>query len=392
MRRRSLFIYLLLAVCLAGVGLWAAVRARVTARNSFGTYRTSWSPKLAADYLDHREAWWQYWPAAQRDHGTVCISCHTVVPYAMMRSSLGQKLHEPAMPVPEKVLIANVEKRVNNWSEMVPFYSDAVDGPGKTAESHSTEAVLNAVILANYDAQNGLLGPITRTALDEAWALQEKTGESAGGWQWQNFQLAPWESSESAYQGAALLMLAVQTAPGGYAGEPQIQEYMERLQEYLRNHYAAQPLVNQLYVLWLSPKVSGLLTKNERKILLDALQSNQRSDGGWTLSSLDPQRRPDGDRWKRLKEQLIDLATPVESDGYATAIVVMALEESGTSRQDNMLKHGLEWLERHQGSDGSWRSNSLNARRDPQSDIGRFMSDAATAYAVMALENGQRIQ
>ncbi len=296
------------------------------------------------------------------------------------------------MPAPEKILIDNVEKRVNNWSEMVPFYSDAVDGPGKTAESHSTEAVLNAVILASYDAQNGHLRPITRTALDEAWALQEKAGESAGGWRWQNFQLAPWESGESAYQGAALLMLAVENAPDGYAREPQIQEYLEGLREYLRKHYAAQPLVNQLYVLWLSPKVPGLLIEDERKMLLDALQSHQLSDGGWSLTSLDPQRRLESDQWTRLKEQLVDLTKPVESDGYATALVVLVLEESGTSRQDNMLKHGLEWLEQHQGNDGSWRSFSLNARRDPQSDIGRFMSDAATAYAVMALENGETTQ
>ena len=51
-----------------------------------------------------------------------------------------------------------------------------------------------------------------------------------------------------------------------------------------------------------------------------------------------------------------------------------------------MLMAGLQWLERHQNSDGSWRAESLNARRNPQTDVGRFMTDAATGYAVMALE------
>ncbi|HZD47860.1 MAG TPA: hypothetical protein VE178_03875, partial [Silvibacterium sp.] len=122
MRRSILYICLVLAMSVAGIGLWSATRVRAAAVPV--TYLKSWSPRAAADYLDRREVWWQYWPAAQMDHGTVCISCHTVVPYAMIRPALSRELRATEIPAPEKILMDNVEKRVDHWSEMTPFYTD----------------------------------------------------------------------------------------------------------------------------------------------------------------------------------------------------------------------------------------------------------------------------
>ena len=392
MRRIILYLGTVLAVSVAGIGWLRITEARASAVSPV-TYRTSWSPKEAADYLDRREVWWQEWPSAKLDHGTICVSCHTVLPYSLTRRSLGVELHEAEMPAPQKILMQNVEKRVASWSEMVPFYSDANDGPGKTAQSHATEAVVNAVILANYDAQNGHLRPVTRTAFEEAWALQEMAGDDAGGWKWQDFGLAPWESASSGYQGATWLMLAVENAPDGYAKEPQVQERLERLRQYLRRRYAEQPLVNQLYVLWLSTQASEVLTASDRTSLLEKVQSLQLPDGGWSLVTLDPRSGMGSNQWNRLrdqfKEQLKNIVNPLESDGYATGLVAVVLEESGKNREDQSLSRALDWLEKHQGSDGSWRTYSLNGHPDPQSNLGLFMSDAATAYAVMALESGR---
>ena len=334
---------------------------------------SSWNQPAAAHFLDSRELWWQAWPRAQKDHGTLCISCHTVVPYAMVRPALSRDLGDAALPSPEQVMLASVEKRVTEWSTMTPFYLDAKYGPGKTAESHSTEAVLNAVILSSYDAARGQLRPVTRAAFDHAWDLQESAGPLAGAWKWQDFHLGPWESSESGYQGAALLYLEALNLPGAYAQEPSAQPHIIALRDYLRRNYAAQPLLNQIYILWASAKDPQLLAPAERRLLLATLRANRRPDGGFRSASLDPRARVD------------HTAQPDTSDGYATGLVALALEAIHTPRRDPTLAAALDWLTQHQQPDGSWSAASLNKQRDPSSDPALFMTDAATAYAALAL-------
>ena len=333
----------------------------------------SWNQEAAATFLDQRETWWQGWPRAQKDHGTVCISCHTVVPYAMARPELRRAQGEAAMTDPERVMLASVEKRVGDWAEMAPFYSDEKYGKGKAAESRATEAVLNAVILANYDRGQGRVRPITRKAFEELWALQEADGPLAGAWKWQDFHLGPWESTESGYQGAALLMVSAVNLRG-FAREAETRAHLDGLRDYLRRNYAGEPVVNRLYVLWASAQEPGLLTGAERKALVDSLRGLQQADGGFRTAGLDARERVD------------HTAQATASDGYATGLVVLALEAVGTSRRDATLSRSLDWLAAHQQKDGTWVAASLNKERDPKSDPALFMTDAATAYAAMALE------
>ena len=65
------------------------------------------------------------------------------------------------------------------------------------------------------------------------------------------------------------------------------------------------------------------------------------------------------------------------------------MEESGTPRNDRTLQRGLVWLTEHQQKDGAWLASSINKQRDPASDASLFMTDAATAYAVLALEKSK---
>ncbi|MGO8790180.1 MAG: hypothetical protein ACLQVL_22745 [Terriglobia bacterium] len=149
----------ILAACL-GVSMFATDDPSPTANSA------SWSGKAAAAYLDGRMVWWMGWPVAARDHGTFCVSCHTVAPYAMARPALRVTLAEPAPSSPEHQLLDNVIKRVRMWKEVEPAYPTEKRGVGKTEESRGTESILNTVVLVSYDAPMGKLSADARLALD----------------------------------------------------------------------------------------------------------------------------------------------------------------------------------------------------------------------------------
>ena len=361
MRPVSLLTAILCSLSLGASATWVS-EAR-SAENPSG-----WSPQAAARYLDHRENWWQFWTEARLDHGTVCVSCHTVLPYALARPALRRTDSETAPTVAEGRLLSNLEHRVNDWSEMQPYYSEAV-GVGKAAQSRSTESVLNAVILASYDAQQGQVRSVTQAAFDATWALQE----SNGGWNWQDFHLSPWETADSGYYGACLLMLSAQRLPASFLTDDRNRSHLEHLQQYLRAGYASQPLINRLYLLWASSKVPSLLDRAQQRTLLDELHGLQRPDGGWRSAGLNRIGRKDNS------------PAPAESDGFVTALAVLALDSSGTREAKSMRRRGEAWLRSHQRADGSWPAASMNKVRDPESDAAPFMSDAATGYAALAL-------
>ena len=182
----------------------ASYAADAEATNGTG----AWSSKSAAAYLDQRFEWWTTWPSSARDHDTFCVSCHTAVPYALGRPALRTALAENGPSSAERKLIANVAKRVQIWSEALPFYSDEKNGAPKTAEARGTESVLNALILSTYDARDGKFGDDTRKAFDNMWALQLKTGDAAGAFTWLNFHNEPWEADDSQFWGATLAAIA----------------------------------------------------------------------------------------------------------------------------------------------------------------------------------------
>ena len=342
----------------------------------------SWDQRAAAAYLDQRAGWWMEWPKAARDHETFCVSCHTAVPYALSRPALRRGLAEEAPSANERRLLDNVTKRVRLWKEVAPFYSDADRGAYKTVESRGTESVLNALILASNDAQSGRLSNDTRAAMDNMWAEQQTTGDKAGAWLWLRFANEPWEADDSDFYGATLAAVAAGTAPENYRARPEIQNNVKMLREYVNRECAAQTTINRVALLWASAKLPGLLAPKQQNAIIHEVLNKQQANGGWSLSSL-------VGAWKRAD------GTPQEgqSDGYATGFITFVLQQAGISRENAQLRHGLAWLAANQNkTEGFWLAYSLNKNNEHHltPNTARFMNDAATAYAVLALTQANR--
>jgi hypothetical protein len=99
-----------------------------------------------------------------------------------------------------------------------------------------------------------------------------------------------------------------------------------------------------------------------------ALLARQRGDGGWSQNA------------------------NLESDAYATGESLWALREAGIlTAQADAYRHGVEFLLKTQGEDGSWYVRSRAPKFQPYFQSGfpydhdQWISSTATGYAVMAL-------
>jgi hypothetical protein len=126
------------------------------------------------------------------------------------------------------------------------------------------------------------------------------------------------------------------------------------------------------------------------------LRHRQNADGGWSLYKLGP--------WTWSKESASngppgkpDVVLVSQSDAFATALVTYAMREAGVPGAESVAQQARAWLQsNHRRWDidqyqwDCWRTFSLNQDRENGGDEGdswprMFMSDAATAFAALAL-------
>ena len=336
------------------------------------------------------DVWWTKAKVLRTAGGeTRCVSCHTAVPYALARPALRGLLGEPAPTAHEARLLEYVRRRVASTGEDQPYYDHTEP---KKIESRGVEAVLNAIVLTYLTPSSASEADShIRSAMTRLWAAQRFDGT----WDWLDFGLEPYETPDAAYYGATVAALAAGSPAGmrasndagGRAGT-------ERLRRYLRGSFPSQRLFNKAWALLAASRLDGVLTAPERAATIKELESHQRPDGGWSMADLGPWR------WQRTEAPFAppgktDGELLAASDGYATGLVVYALRRGGATGAS--IRKGQQWLKAHQAiakadepAWAPWRAHSLNFDREHGGDKGEpwrrlFMSDLATAFAVLAL-------
>jgi hypothetical protein len=372
-----------------------AIIASVTAQRSLAG-QSDWDRPAAAQYLDDRiNLWFGRATQLQTGEGKVtCISCHTVVPYLLARPALRKAMQITEPTSQEARLLDNITRRVETGFNRASM-SDAKHGG-----QHGTEEVLNALILARHDADEGKprASEVTRKAFRQLWETQR----SDGAWDWMDFAQEPDESAAARFYGAALAAVAVGTVPTLWGGGEGYSTYSEgKLRGYLRENHARQNLYNRVWMLLASARWPGLLTQPECDGLIAELKRKQNRDGGWSLYGLGPWR------WSKANPPFgpsgqPDLSLLEESDGYATGLITYALLQARVPATDAALARATGWLKSNQRELQAdqyrwkcWRAFSLNHAPEPGSSRGgawerMMMSDLATAFGALALLSAEQ--
>jgi squalene-hopene/tetraprenyl-beta-curcumene cyclase len=296
--------------------------------------------------MDSRQKDWFVWPRANAG-AKPCVSCHTGVTYLLARPALRKALGEDAPTSYETGLLASLRSRVDKKEPA-------------NSEGLGVESILAARFLATSDAY------------DRMWALQVHEGPAKGSWNWFALDRDPWEMPESRFWGAALAAMAM---PVKDHSRPEAQE----LVAYLQREQAAQPLHNRLMLLWATAAFPEVLPAADRRSLIDEVWKKQQADGSWTMDALGPFRA-------HAKAPRVE-----GSSAYATAFAAYVMQQAGGDPTSPRLARAIAWLRTRQNPEcGCWQSVSMNEQYEAGSIPVKFMTDAATSYAVLVLLGSQK--
>ncbi len=303
---------------------------------------TKYSAERAARYLDRAALNWQ------KTKG--CATCHTNLFYLAARPAL-----RTILPDSGEVRSFYEDYRKVRWEKK-----------GPTESQGFWPIVVGAGLTINDAQATGKLSQVAREVLDIMWTVQRDDG----GWNWPDCDYAPMEIDD--HYGVTIAALAVGIAPDGYSNTPQARAGLEKIRKYFK-HNPPKSLHHRAMLAWCSVRVDGIATKSERRETLAELLALQLEDGGWSTSSLLTD-------WKGLTRSDDRPLETKTSDGYGTGVVMVIARELGLPANDARLQRGVDWLRANQRESGKWFTQS------PVNDCGHLISNAGSAYAVLALQ------
>jgi squalene-hopene/tetraprenyl-beta-curcumene cyclase len=296
----------------------------------------SFSLDKAVSFLDNAALQW----TDQRG----CFACHTNYAYLYVRPMIDAKVlaHSEIRKAAEDLVTVR-------WPEKKPRWD--------------AEVIATAAALAyNDQLTTRKLHPVTRTALDRMWTVQQKDG----GIKWFLCKWPPMENDD--HYGVTLAALAVGVAPEDYAKTELAKKGVEALRGWLKKN-PPQNLHHLAMILWVSTYLDGFMAADEQERVKKELVGRQLEDGGWSAAGIYPW--PRGDK----KEQ-----EPNVSDGYGTGFTIFVLRQAGVPANDPAIQKGVAWLKANQRESGRWYARSLFR------DNKHYLSHAGSAFAVMALQ------
>jgi squalene-hopene/tetraprenyl-beta-curcumene cyclase len=274
--------------------------------------------------------------------------------YLLARPALRQRLKESQPTMYEVGLLDRLRAKV---------------GEKPAGALQSVEVIFSAMFLSREDAMH-TMSTHTRKAFDQLWALQGGAGASKGGWRWYAVNLDPWENAESHFFGSSLAAAALTHVPAEYRNTPNVRDQAAALNTYLVESIESRRLHDRLALLL----ARSVVPESMRQAITSDAFSKQQPDGGWTIESLGP--------WAAHP----DAPPSSGTNAYATAFATVALLRGGVPASDPRLAKALDWLQSHQDpASGTWAAVSMNKRYPEGSMESRFMQDAATAFASLAL-------
>ena len=167
----------------------SALLAFLSAAPTFGGENTpdQWDKAGAAQYLDGRGENWFKFGSANRGEGASashCVSCHSLLPYALARPVLRRLSNEKPPTKWETKILEQTKSRVANWDQLdeAEFQLFYDFDEAKKKQSRGTEAILNALLLSLDDRFQGRQQPSddTKKALAILWATQITDGPAQG--------------------------------------------------------------------------------------------------------------------------------------------------------------------------------------------------------------------